>query len=261
MWEVSLFWWILLFVLWFVVMFTFTLFWGHGTILRAILFFFWVPADIAISSLLTSSIASRGTSLFVLYQKNFINWKISGLMIGVSTISWIITTYLLLIIDSTLIEFFVWLMLIGWALWYIIKKVFPLKTHFDIQIPKKYTPFIQPFNLLIILISDTLATITGWVGLISIIILKKYFWLSFQEAAAAHKIGGIFKSIIVAWWLIIAGKYSIPLLAILIPAGALGAYFWTHYFSDKSDTTIEKIMFVISLIMWGYLLWKSMAWF
>lgn len=261
MWDISILGGILLFVLWFTVMFTFTLFWGHGTILRAILFFFWVPADIAISSLLTSSVASRGTSIFILYKKNFIDWKISALMVVISIISWIITTYILLIIDSTLIEFFVWAMLLTWALWYLIKKLFPAKTSFDIHIPKKYAYIVRPFHILIILVSDTLATITGGVGLISVVILKKYFWLSFQKAAAAHKTWGIFKSIIVAWWLIMAGKYSIILLAILIPAWALGAYFWTHYFSDKSDTTIEKIMFVVSLFMWSYLLWKSMGWF
>ena len=254
--DISVIWHIILFVSWFVVNFTFTLFWGHGAMLRAILFFFGIPADVAISSLLTSSIASRITSLSVLHKKKLIDRKISWVMIIVSLISGVLTTYVLLLIDGKIIEFFVGLMLLWGSIWYLVKKYIPLPKKIDFTRYLWNEKKSKLFYLFIILITDTLATITWWIWLLSVIILRKYFHKTFQEAAAALKIGWLFKSVIVAWWLIMAWKYNIPILLTIIPAWALWGYLGTHYFANKEDKTLESLMCFVSLVMWFYLIFK-----
>jgi len=240
---------LLLTLIYFILTFVFTVSWWHGTIIRSLFVAFWFSPNVSLNTTQFSALWNRVMSLIIFGKKKMIDYKTWFIFLIMWILTWLSATYLLIIINEEKLKFTFWIVLIIWFFGYFIKKKINIK---------KYIPQLSNFTkkiiwFIILYFSETISTIIWWWAIVSNFVLIKYFGKTQLEASAIRKFGWIFKHLISAISLTIAGYFNFYLLLFIIPAWLLWTYLWTHYFIKKWNNFIEIMLVWLSLWLWIYL--------
>lgn len=211
---------------------------GAGLIEAPLLLIWGVPAKMIVATRKFAAIGGHGVGAYQFHKSGKMHWKIALILAAITVVATIIGAQILLVLDETLIEHLIAIMMLVALPFTFFKKSFGLQRKI-LGKGKEIMGYIANFLIFII---DSFVGVGG--GILSSLAIIVFFGLTYLEVNAIRRITGLTLGVVGTIIFAMHGLIDWMVGLMLMLGGMLGSYIGAKI-AIKKGSSFVKIIFSI----------------